>query len=189
MMGTKGLLDATQNAILNTNYVASKLKGHYEILYKGKDDLVAHECIIDIRPLKEKAGIEVEDVAKRLIDYGFHAPTMSWPVAGTLMIEPTESESLKELDRFCEAMIKIREEIAEIEDGKASIENNILKNSPHTAKVLISESWDHDYDRARAAYPVSSLYDKKYWPPVGRVDNVYGDRNLICSCPSMEDYE
>ena len=189
MMGTKGLLDATQNAILNTNYVASKLKGHYEILYKGKDDLVAHECIIDIRPLKEKAGIEVEDVAKRLIDYGFHAPTMSWPVAGTLMIEPTESESLKELDRFCEAMIKIREEIAEIEDGKASVENNILKNSPHTAKVLISESWNHDYDRARAAYPVSSLYDKKYWPPVGRVDNVYGDRNLICSCPSMEDYE
>ena len=189
MMGTKGLLDATQNAILNTNYVASKLKGHYEILYKGKDDLVAHECIIDIRPLKEKAGIVVEDVAKRLIDYGFHAPTMSWPVAGTLMIEPTESESLKELDRFCEAMIKIREEIAEIEDGKASVENNILKNSPHTAKVLISESWNHDYDRARAAYPVSSLYDKKYWPPVGRVDNVYGDRNLICSCPSMEDYE
>ena len=189
MMGTKGLLDATQNAILNTNYVASKLKGHYEILYKGKDGLVAHECIIDIRPLKEKAGIEVEDVAKRLIDYGFHAPTMSWPVAGTLMIEPTESESLKELDRFCEAMIKIREEIAEIEDGKASVENNILKNSPHTAKVLISESWNHDYDRARAAYPVSSLYDKKYWPPVGRVDNVYGDRNLICSCPSMEDYE
>ena len=189
MMGTKGLLDATQNAILNTNYIASKLKGHYEILYKGKSDLVAHECIIDIRPLKEKAGIEVEDVAKRLIDYGFHAPTMSWPVAGTLMIEPTESESLKELDRFCEAMIKIREEIKEIEKGNSSVESNLLKNSPHTAKALISDSWDNEYERAQAAYPVESLYQNKYWPPVGRVDNVYGDRNLICSCPSMEDFD
>ena len=189
MMGTKGLLDATQNAILNTNYIASKLKGHYEILYKGKGDLVAHECIIDIRPLKEKAGIEVEDVAKRLIDYGFHAPTMSWPVAGTLMIEPTESESLKELDRFCEAMIKIREEIKEIEKGNSSVESNLLKNSPHTAKALISDSWDNEYERAQAAYPVESLYQNKYWPPVGRVDNVYGDRNLICSCPSMEDFD
>ena len=189
MMGTKGLLDATQNAILNTNYIASKLKGYYEILYKGKGDLVAHECIIDIRPLKETAGIEVEDVAKRLIDYGFHAPTMSWPVAGTLMIEPTESESLKELDRFCEAMIKIREEIKEIENGNFPLECNLLKNSPHTAKVLISDSWDNGYERAQAAYPVENLYQNKYWPPVGRVDNVYGDRNLVCSCPSMEDYD
>ena len=189
MMGTKGLLDATQNAILNTNYIASKLKGHYEILYKGKGDLVAHECIIDIRPLKETAGIEVEDVAKRLIDYGFHAPTMSWPVAGTLMIEPTESESLKELDRFCEAMIKIREEIKEIENGDFPLECNLLKNSPHTAKVLISDSWDNGYERTQAAYPVENLYQNKYWPPVGRVDNVYGDRNLVCSCPSMEDYD
>ena len=189
MMGTKGLLDATQNAILNTNYIASKLKGHYEILYKGKGDLVAHECIIDIRPLKETAGIEVEDVAKRLIDYGFHAPTMSWPVAGTLMIEPTESESLKELDRFCEAMIKIREEIKEIENGNFPLECNLLKNSPHTAKVLISDSWDNGYERTQAAYPVENLYQNKYWPPVGRVDNVYGDRNLVCSCPSMEDYD
>lgn len=189
MMGTNGLLNATQNAILNTNYIATRLKDHYEILYKGKNGLVAHECIIDIRPLKELAGIEVEDVAKRLIDYGFHAPTMSWPVAGTLMIEPTESESLQELDRFCEAMIKIREEIREIESGKASLEDNLLKNAPHTAKMLITNSWAHGYDRAQAAYPVEGLYENKYWPPVGRVDNVYGDRNLICSCPSMEDYE
>ncbi len=189
MMGTDGLVSATQNAILNTNYIATKLKNHYEILYKGKDGLVAHECIIDIRPLKETAGIEVEDVAKRLIDYGFHAPTMSWPVAGTLMIEPTESESLKELDRFCEAMIKIREEIREIEEGKASKDDNLLKNAPHTAKTLITDSWTHEYSRSKAAYPVDSLYEDKYWPPVGRVDNVYGDRNLVCSCPSMEDYE
>ena len=189
MMGTDGLVSATQNAILNTNYIATKLKGYYEILYKGKDGLVAHECIIDIRPLKETAGIEVEDVAKRLIDYGFHAPTMSWPVAGTLMIEPTESESLKELDRFCEAMIKIREEIREIEEGKASKDDNLLKNAPHTAKTLITDSWTHEYNRSKAAYPVDNLYEDKYWPPVGRVDNVYGDRNLVCSCPSMEDYE
>lgn len=189
MMGTKGLLNATQNAILNTNYIAARLKDHYEILYKGKNGLVAHECIIDIRPLKELAGIEVEDVAKRLIDYGFHAPTMSWPVAGTLMIEPTESESLQELDRFCEAMIKIREEIREIESGKASKEDNLLKNAPHTAKMLITNSWGHEYDRSQAAYPVEGLYENKYWPPVSRVDNVYGDRNLVCSCPSMEDYE
>jgi glycine dehydrogenase len=189
MMGTDGLVSATQNAILNTNYIATKLKSHYEILYKGKDGLVAHECIIDIRPLKETAGIEVEDVAKRLIDYGFHAPTMSWPVAGTLMIEPTESESLKELDRFCEAMIKIREEIREIEEGNASEDDNLLKNAPHTAKTLINDSWTHEYNRSKAAYPVDSLYQDKYWPPVGRVDNVYGDRNLVCSCPSMEDYE
>ena len=189
MMGTRGLLEATQNAILNTNYIAAKLKDHYEILYQGKDGLVAHECIIDIRPLKETAGIEVEDVAKRLIDYGFHAPTMSWPVAGTLMIEPTESESLKELDRFCEAMIKIRDEIREIEDGNTPQEDNVLKNAPHTAKTLIDSNWEHEYERSQAAYPVDGLYENKYWPPVGRVDNVYGDRNLICSCPSMEDYE
>ena len=189
MMGTNGLVQATQNAILNTNYIASKLKDHYDILYKGENGLVAHECIIDIRPLKETAGVEVEDVAKRLIDYGFHAPTMSWPVAGTLMIEPTESESLKELDRFCEAMISIRKEIAEIENNKAPREDNLLKNSPHTAKKLISDSWEHPYDRVKAGYPVEGLYESKYWPPVGRVDNVYGDRNLVCSCPSMEDYE
>jgi len=168
--------------------MASILKDHYEILFKGENGLVAHECIIDIRPLKEKTGIDIEDIAKRLIDYGFHAPTMSWPVAGTLMIEPTESESLKEIDRFCEAMIKIRKEIEDIEKGKSGKEDNLLKNSPHTAKELISDDWNHSYKRSEAAYPVSSLEDGKYWPPVGRVDNVYGDRNLMCSCPSMEDY-
>ena len=188
MMGTEGLVKATQSAILNTNYIASKIKDHYEILFKGENGLVAHECIIDIRPLKEKTGIDIEDIAKRLIDYGFHAPTMSWPVAGTLMIEPTESESLKEIDRFCEAMIKIRKEIEDIENGKSDKEDNLLKNSPHTAEKLISDDWNHSYKRSDAAYPVSSLEDGKYWPPVGRVDNVYGDRNLMCSCPSMEDY-
>ena len=189
MMGTQGLVKATQSAILNTNYIAAKLKDHYQILFKGENGLVAHECIIDIRPFKDKTGIEVEDIAKRLIDYGFHAPTMSWPVPGTLMIEPTESESLKEIDRFCEAMIKIKEEIDDIEKGKYSKEDNLLKNSPHTAKKLISNEWSHAYKRSEAAYPVSALEDRKYWPPVGRVDNVYGDKNLMCSCPSMEDYD
>ena len=189
MMGSDGLIEATKNAILNTNYIAERLKDHYDILYKGQNGLVAHECIIDIRPLKDLAGIEVEDVAKRLIDYGFHAPTMSWPVAGTLMIEPTESESLKEIDRFCEAMICIRQEIEEIATGKVSNEDNLLKNAPHTAKKLITEVWDHKYSREKAAYPVEGMHQNKYWPPIGRVDNVYGDRNLVCSCPSMEDYE
>ena len=189
MMGNNGLIEATKNAILNTNYIAERLKDHYDILYKGQNGLVAHECIIDIRPLKDLAGIEVEDVAKRLIDYGFHAPTMSWPVAGTLMIEPTESESLKEIDRFCEAMICIRQEIEEIATGKVSNEDNLLKNAPHTAKKLITEVWDHKYSREKAAYPVEGMQQNKYWPPIGRVDNVYGDRNLVCSCPSMEDYE
>ena len=189
MMGNDGLIEATKNAILNTNYIAERLKDHYDILYKGQNGLVAHECIIDIRPLKDLAGIEVEDVAKRLIDYGFHAPTMSWPVAGTLMIEPTESESLKEIDRFCEAMICIRQEIEEIATGKVSNEDNLLKNAPHTAKKLITEVWDHEYSREKAAYPVEGMQHNKYWPPIGRVDNVYGDRNLVCSCPSMEDYE
>ena len=189
MMGNDGLIEATKNAILNTNYIAERLKDHYDILYKGQNGLVAHECIIDIRPLKDLAGIEVEDVAKRLIDYGFHAPTMSWPVAGTLMIEPTESESLKEIDRFCEAMICIRQEIEEIATGKVSNEDNLLKNAPHTAKKLITEVWNHKYSREKAAYPVEGMQQNKYWPPIGRVDNVYGDRNLVCSCPSMEDYE
>ena len=139
--------------------------------------------------MKDSAEIEVEDIAKRLIDYGFHAPTMSWPVAGTLMIEPTESESLREIDRFCDAMISIRQEIKDIEDGKVTREDNLLKNSPHCAKTLTKEEWCHAYTRSEAVFPVDSLYDNKYWPPVGRVDNVYGDRNLVCSCPSMEDYD
>ena len=189
MMGSEGLTKATQLAILNTNYIANRLKDHYDILYKGKNNLVAHECIIDVRPLKETASIEVEDIAKRLIDYGFHAPTMSWPVAGTLMIEPTESESLREIDRFCDAMICIRNEIRDIENGKISSEDNLLKNSPHAAKSLLQEDWSHPYTRSQAALPVEGLSENKYWPPVGRVDNVYGDRNLVCSCPSMEDYE
>jgi len=189
MMGSEGLTKATQLAILNTNYIANRLKDHYDILYKGKNNLVAHECIIDVRPLKETASIEVEDIAKRLIDYGFHAPTMSWPVAGTLMIEPTESESLREIDRFCDAMISIRNEIRDIENGKISSEDNLLKNSPHAAKSLLQEDWSHPYTRSQAALPVEGLSENKYWPPVGRVDNVYGDRNLVCSCPSMEDYE
>ena len=142
-----------------------------------------------MRPLKETAEVEVEDIAKRLIDYGFHAPTMSWPVAGTLMIEPTESESLSEIDRFCDAMISIRNEIKDIEEGKVSNKDNLLKNSPHCAKTLIQQEWNHPYTRAEAALPVKGLHENKYWPPIGRVDNVYGDRNLICSCPSMEDYE
>ena len=189
MMGTKGLLEATQNAILNTNYIAAKLKDHYEILYKGKDGLVAHECIIDIRPLKESAGIEVEDVAKRLIDYGFHAPTMSWPVPGTLMIEPTESESKNELDRFCSAMISIKKEINDVIEGKSNAKNNMLKNSPHTMGTITKETWDHPYTREDAVFPAPWLREYKYWPTVGRIENAIGDRNLICTCPDISDYE
>jgi glycine dehydrogenase len=182
MMGGAGLTAATESAILSANYVARRLEPHYPVLYKGKDGLVAHECILDLRPLKDSSGIQVEDVAKRLIDYGFHAPTMSFPVAGTLMIEPTESESLHELDRFIDAMIAIREEIRLIESGVLPREDNPLKHAPHTAEVVTADTWDHAYTRAMAAYPIASLRDNKYWPPVGRADNVYGDRNLFCSC-------
>ncbi len=187
MMGASGLKKATESAILNANYIAHRLKGHYEVLYKGENGLVAHECIIDLRNLKESANIDVEDIAKRLIDYGFHAPTMSWPVAGTLMIEPTESESKAELDRFCEAMIGIRKEIKRIETGDLDKEDNMLKNAPHSAEHVSDDNWDHSYSRSEAAYPVESLRADKYWCPVSRVDNVYGDRNLVCSCPSMEE--
>ena len=187
MMGASGLKKATESAILNANYIAHRLKGHYEVLYKGENGLVAHECIIDLRNLKESVDIDVEDIAKRLIDYGFHAPTMSWPVAGTLMIEPTESESKAELDRFCEAMIGIRKEIKRIETGDLDKEDNMLKNAPHSAEHVSDDNWDHSYSRSEAAYPVESLRADKYWCPVSRVDNVYGDRNLVCSCPSMEE--
>ena len=187
MMGASGLKKATESAILNANYIAHRLKGHYEVLYKGENGLVAHECIIDLRNLKESANIDVEDIAKRLIDYGFHAPTMSWPVAGTLMIEPTESESKAELDRFCEAMIGISKEIKRIETGDLDKEDNMLKNAPHSAEHVSDDNWDHSYSRSEAAYPVESLRADKYWCPVSRVDNVYGDRNLVCSCPSMEE--
>ena len=189
MMGASGLRKATQVAILSANYVAQKLTPHFKILYTGKNNLIAHECIIDIRPLKELCGVEVDDIAKRLIDFGFHAPTMSFPVPGTLMIEPTESESLAELDRFIEAMICIRNEIAQVEDGTYSIEESPLRNAPHCAEKVTSDSWQHKYSRSLAAYPVDLRGRNKYWPPIGRVDNVYGDKNLMCSCPSMSDYQ
>ena len=188
MMGGEGLKRASQLAILNANYISRRLEEHYPVLYTGSSGLVAHECILDLRPLKETSGISVDDVAKRLIDFGFHAPTMSFPVAGTLMIEPTESESKEELDRFCDAMIKIREEIRAVESGVLDKEDNPLKNAPHTAAEIVGE-WTHPYSREQAVYPVESLIDGKYWPPVGRVDNVFGDRNLICACPSIESYQ
>ena len=189
MMGASGLRKATQVAILSANYIAQKLSPYYKILYTGKNGLIAHECILDIRPLKELCGVEVDDIAKRLIDFGFHAPTMSFPVPGTLMIEPTESESLAELDRFIEAMICIRDEIAKVEDGTYAIEESPLRNAPHCAETVASDDWDYKYSRALAAYPVNLKGRNKYWPPVGRVDNVYGDKNLMCSCPSMSDYK
>lgn len=187
MMGARGLREATATAILSANHIAARLAPHYPIVFKGRSGLVAHECIIDLRPFKVSAGIEVDDVAKRLMDYGFHAPTMSWPVAGTMMIEPTESESLAELDRFCEAMIRIREEIAEIERGVMPRDRNPLKNAPHTAAALVSEGWSEPYTRERGGYPALWTRQAKFWPPVGRVDNVFGDRNLVCSCPSVEE--
>ena len=188
MMGLDSLRKATQVAILSTNYIAKRLSDHYKILYTGKNNLVAHECIIDVRPFKDLCGIEAEDIAKRLIDYGFHAPTMSWPVAGTLMIEPTESESLEELNRFCDAMIGIRGEIKAIEEGKLDKDDNPLKNAPHCVDELI-EDWNHTYTKKEAFYPNSQTKHQKYWPPVGRVDNVYGDRNLVCTCPSIKDFK
>ncbi len=187
MMGAEGLRRATQIAILNANYIARRLEGHYDLLYKGRDGFVAHECILDTRPFK-KVGIEVEDIAKRLMDYGFHAPTMSWPVAGTLMIEPTESESREELDRFCEAMIGIRDEIRAIEAGTADPEDNPLKRAPHTAAAVASDDWNRPYSRASAAYPAPWSREHKFWPHVARIDNAYGDRNLVCACPAIEEY-
>jgi glycine dehydrogenase len=188
MMGGAGLTRATEVAILNANYIAARLHPHYPVVYRGKQGRVAHECIIDLRPLKKSAGIEAEDVAKRLMDYGFHAPTMSFPIPGTLMIEPTESEPLAELDRFCEAMIAIREEIAEIERGAQPREDNLLKNSPHTAEHLLATEWKHPYPRERAAYPLPWLRSHKFWPPVARLNNVLGDRQFVCSCPPIEAY-
>jgi len=189
MMGSEGLKLATQNAILNANYVAHKLKDHFPILYKGKNGNVAHECIIDIRKIKSETGISEEDIAKRLIDFGYHAPTMSWPVPGTMMIEPTESESLNEINRFCDALIKIKEEINKVKSGKFDKDDNPLKNAPHTHVELTANEWKHKYDRESAAYPSATLKSYKYWPPVARVDNVYGDKNLFCSCPSIEEYK
>ncbi|MFB1028883.1 MAG: aminomethyl-transferring glycine dehydrogenase [Thauera sp.] len=188
LMGRDGLRHATVMAILNANYIAQRLEPHYPVLYRGENGLVAHECILDLRPLKDSTGVTVDDVAKRLMDFGFHAPTMSFPVPGTLMIEPTESESKAELDRFCDAMIAIRAEIAKVASGEFDARDNPLVNAPHTAEAIAGE-WTHPYSRELAAYPVASLRGNKYWSPVGRVDNVYGDRNLVCACPPMSDYE
>ena len=188
MMGGPGLRRATQVAILSANYVAHRLAPHYPILYTGQNGMVAHECIVDLRPLKEACGITVEDVAKRLIDYGYHSPTMSFPVAETLMIEPTESEAKRELDRFCDAMISIRQEIQEVADGKVDAEDNVVRNAPHTHHLLLEGDWSRPYSKERAFFPLPALREDKYWPPVGRIDNVYGDRHLVCSCPPIESY-
>ena len=189
MMGREGMAEASRAAILNANYIARRLNDHYPLLYSGANGMVAHECIIDLRPIKDAVGITVDDVAKRLIDYGFHAPTMSFPVAGTLMIEPTESEPKEELDRFCDAMIRIRDEIRAIETGVLDAEDNPLKNAPHTVATLATEIWNHPYSREQAVFPVAGLRDGKYWPSVGRVDNGYGDRNLVCTCPPLSEYQ
>ncbi len=189
MMGAAGLRQASEVAILNANYIAKRLGEAYPVLYAGTEDRVAHECILDLRPIKDSSGISVDDVAKRLIDYGFHAPTMSFPVAGTLMVEPTESESLAELDRFCEAMLAIREEIEQVEKGSLPIESNPLVNAPHTADVVTADEWTQAYPRSVAAYPLAYLRETKYWSPVGRLDNVYGDKNLMCSCLPVSEYE
>jgi glycine dehydrogenase len=189
MMGAEGLTRATEMAILNANYIKARLEGSYDILYTGKNGRCAHEMIIDCRHFKQSAGIEVEDIAKRLMDYGFHAPTVSFPVAGTLMIEPTESEPKEELDRFCEAMLAIREEIREIETGQADRTDNLLHHAPHTADIITADHWERPYSRQRAAYPLPYLRTHKVWPTVSRIDGAYGDRNLVCSCLPVSEYE
>ena len=187
LMGAEGLEKATKVAILNANYMAKRLSEHFDIVYTGRGGRVAHEFIIDARPFKASAGVTVDDIAKRLMDYGFHAPTMSWPVTGTLMVEPTESESLEELDRFCEAMISIRGEIRAIEEG-GDQEDNPLKHAPHTAASVLADDWSHAYSREQAAYPLPWVRERKFWPSVRRVDNAYGDRNLVCTCIPMDAY-
>ena len=189
MMGAEGLRRASEVAILNANYISKKLSNHYKVLYNGKNGNVAHECIIDLRPIKSKTGISEEDIAKRLIDYGYHAPTMSWPVAGTLMIEPTESENLAEINRFCNALISIKKEIDKVDNGSFDKKDNPLINAPHTHIELSGNEWKDSYKREEAAFPNGYMRDNKYWPPVARVDNVYGDRNLVCSCPSLQEYK
>jgi glycine dehydrogenase len=188
MLGSDGLTDSTKMAIVNANYIKEKLKGHYETLYTNHNGRVAHEMILQCEEFKRIAKVEVGDMAKRLMDYGFHAPTVSFPVHDTLMVEPTESEPKIELDRFCEAMISIRKEIAEIADGKADVSDNVLKNAPHTADSVIADQWSHAYSREKAVYPLNWVKEAKFWPSVGRVDNAYGDRNLICSCLPIEAY-
>jgi glycine dehydrogenase len=187
-MGASGLTQASKVAILSANYLARRLGPFYPVLYRGARGWVAHECILDTRPLKKAAGVEVEDVAKRLMDYGFHAPTISFPVPGTMMIEPTESESKAELDRFCDAMESIRSEIHEIEQGKMPRDNNLLKNAPHSIDSVVATQWLRPYSRERAAFPGAAERRAKFWPAVGRIDSAYGDRNLVCSCPPIEEY-
>jgi len=189
MLGGAGMTDATRIAMLNANYLKARLEAHYPVLYAGKKGRVAHELIFDLRPLKAKTGIDETDVAKRLMDYGFHAPTVSFPVPGTLMVEPTESEPREELDRFCHAMIAIRAEIQAVADGTSDPKDNVLKNAPHTAEDCCATEWTHPYSREDAAFPVPELRHHKYWPPVSRVDNPFGDRNLVCACPPIEAYE
>jgi glycine dehydrogenase len=188
LMGGRGLTNATKIAILNANYMAERLSEHYPVLFRGPGNRVAHEFILDCRHFKESAGIEIEDISKRLMDYGFHAPTTSFPVHGTLMIEPTESEPKEELDRFCDALISIRGEIAEIERGEAGREDNVLRNAPHTAGAVVSSEWSHPYSRERAAFPTPWLRARKFWPAVGRINNAYGDKNLVCRCPPVSAY-
>src|SRR5260370_10968287 len=188
MMGGEGLTRATEIAILNANYIAARLQPHFAVLYRNAKGRVAHECIVDPRPLKTSSGVTVDDIAKRLIDYGFHAPTISFPVPGTLMIEPTESESRAELDRFCEAMIALRREIAEIEGGRFKVQDSPLRHAPHTVHDIADDPGQRAYPRAEGCFPAGTSRADKYWCPVGRVDNVYGDRNLVCSCPPVEDY-
>ncbi len=188
MMGAQGLRLATQVAVLSANYIAARLGDRYPVLYTGPGGLVAHECILDLREITKRTGVTVDDVAKRLIDYGFHAPTMSFPVAGTLMVEPTESEPLEELDRFIHAMIAIHDEIESVAAGEVAAADSVLRGAPHTADVLVGE-WDRPYSRQEAVFPVPELRWDKYWPPVGRVDGAYGDRNLVCSCPPPEAFE
>ncbi len=189
LMGGDGLTKATQVAILNANYMARRLEKYFPVLYTGKQGFVAHEFILDLRSFKESAGVEVMDVAKRLMDYGFHAPTVSWPVPGTLMIEPTESESKAELDRYCDALIAIRGEIQEIVEGRMPRDNNALKNAPHTAEAVTATDWKHPYSREQAAFPAPWVRDSKFWPAVARIDDAYGDRHLVCTCPPMESYQ
>ena len=187
LMGGEGLKHATQVAVLNANYIAKRLAPYYPVLYTGPGGLVAHECIIDLRPLTKETGVSVDDIAKRLIDYGFHAPTMSFPVAGTLMIEPTESEDLHEIDRFCAAMIEIRAEIEKVGSGEWAADDNPLRGAPHTAATMAGE-WTRGYSRQEAVFPAGVNPADKYWPPVSRIDGAYGDRNLVCSCPPMDEY-
>jgi glycine dehydrogenase len=188
MLGAQGLTDATKYAILNANYIKTRLEKYYPVLYTGENGTVAHELILDCRAFKRDANVEVVDIAKRLMDYGFHAPTVSFPVAGTLMIEPTESESKAEIDRFCEAMISIRHEIEEIINGDADKSENVLKNAPHTLELLTSDEWKLPYSRQKAAYPAPFVFDNKFWPSVRRVDDAYGDRNLVCTCEPITSY-